>query len=299
MTHPLANNPTETFIQHYAKHRNVRQAGLAVGLTHTEAVRLLNRKDVAGRIREIWGEAAEAAGVTPDMVFQQLRRFAFQDVRSLYDENGSLKPIGDLDDDTAACITGIDVETKFERDGKTEDGEQNYRPVNILKIRRVDPMPALTLFAKHGLFDLTVKARGDVAEKAVYSFERNPDGGQTYAQLLDTVQPVGEEELQRAREAARVAAQVGENAKIIASVLDAIGEGITKRTELIEAVHASTGESKQRVIHTLDAHTGSDFLAGARWQIVKGDKNAKVYHGLPLFSSFSGKEGVGSEKLKN
>lgn len=149
MTHPLANNPTETFIQHYAKHRNVRQAGLAVGLTHTEAVRLLNRKDVAGRIREIWGEAAEAAGVTPDMVFQQLRRFAFQDVRSLYDENGSLKPIEDLDDDTAACITGIDVETKFERDGKTDDGEQNYRPVNILKIRRVDPMPALTLFAKH------------------------------------------------------------------------------------------------------------------------------------------------------
>jgi len=143
------------------------------------------------------------------------------------------------------------------------------------------------------------KARGDVAEKAVYSFERNPDGGQTYAQLLDTVQPVGEEELQRAREAARVAAQVGENAKIIASVLDAIGEGITKRTELIEAVHASTGESKRRVIHTLDAHTGSDFLAGARWQIVKGDKNAKVYQGLPLFSSFSGKEGVGSEKLKN
>ena len=60
MTHPLANNPTETFIQHYAKHRNVRQAGLAVGLTHTEAVRLLNRKDVAGRIREIWGEAVEA-----------------------------------------------------------------------------------------------------------------------------------------------------------------------------------------------------------------------------------------------
>lgn len=143
------------------------------------------------------------------------------------------------------------------------------------------------------------KARGDVAEKAVYSFERNPDGGQTYAQLLDTVQPVGEEELQRAREAARVAAQVGENAKIIASVLDAIGEGITKRTELIEAVHASTGESKRRVIHALDAHTGADFLAGARWQIVKGDKNAKVYQALPLFSSFSGKEGVGSEKLKN
>lgn len=149
MTHPLANNPTETFVRHYAEHRNVLKASMAAGITRAQGQALLARKDVAARIGALWGEAAEAAGVTPDMVFRQMRRFAFPDVRGLYDEDGQLKPIHELDDDTAATIVSIDVETKYDRDGKDEDGTPRFQPVNTVKIRRVDPMPALTLFARH------------------------------------------------------------------------------------------------------------------------------------------------------
>lgn len=148
---PALSDPRfETFAQHYAINRNAAQAARAAGLSdgyHPPTV--LKKHAVATRIRELWGEASEAAGVTPEMVFQQMRRFAFQDVRGLYDENGMLKPIHELDDDMAAAITGIDVETRYDRDGAEEDGTPNFKPVNTIKIRRVDPMPALTLFAKH------------------------------------------------------------------------------------------------------------------------------------------------------
>jgi len=145
----LEDQRAEAFAQHYAVHRNATQAAKAAGYPVTKVIAagtIARRHEVAKRIRELWGEAAETAGVTPEMVFQQMRRFAFQDVRGLYDEDGQLKPIHELDDDMAASITGIDVETRFARDG--DDIDKVY-PINTIKIRRVDPMPALTLFAKH------------------------------------------------------------------------------------------------------------------------------------------------------
>lgn len=132
------------------------------------------------------------------------------------------------------------------------------------------------------------KARGDVVEKAVYSFERDSNEGQSYSDLLATVRPVSEDDLKRFKQGEQVEALLSANSKIIPAVLEAIEAGSVKRTELIDVVHAQTAQTKRKVIEVLDAHTGTNWLAGKRWDLVKGEKNTKIYKALPIFGSVRG-----------
>lgn len=84
----------------------------------------------------------------------EIGRVAFGDIRGIVDESGRLKPLAELDDDTAACVSGIEVETRFERDGVELDlvtGEAKPRFVSVqtAKVRRYDKNPALGLLARH------------------------------------------------------------------------------------------------------------------------------------------------------
>jgi len=124
------------------------------------------------------------------------------------------------------------------------------------------------------------KNRGDVVLKAVYSFERNTDGGQSYAELLATVRPVGDDEMKIAKQGELVANLLNVNSKIIHATLEAIEQGIVKKTELVTEVHAQTAASRLRVMKCLDSHTGDDWLNGHRWKCVKGDKNSTFYEAL-------------------
>lgn len=143
----------EKFARHYAVHRHGPQAIAEAGLGDTvTAAAVLNNRLVKARVKELWGEAVDAAQVTPERVVQELCRVAFADVRRLYDESGNLKAPHDFDDDTAAAVVAIDVETRWERDG------DNAVPVVTKKIRRADKMAALTILAKH------VKVIGDESD---------------------------------------------------------------------------------------------------------------------------------------
>jgi phage terminase small subunit len=51
-------------------------------------------------------------------VIEELAKLAFLDPRKLFNADGSLVPIHELDDDTAACIAGLEVNEMFEGDGE-------------------------------------------------------------------------------------------------------------------------------------------------------------------------------------
>ena len=58
--------------------------------------------------------------ITADRVLQEIAKLAFHDPRKFFDDDGRLKPISELDDDTAACIAGIETMHKIvceEKDG--------------------------------------------------------------------------------------------------------------------------------------------------------------------------------------
>ncbi len=57
--------------------------------------------------------------LTKDRVALEIARLAFFDPRKMFDANGQPRGLHDLDDDTAACIAGVEVLEQFE--GRGED----------------------------------------------------------------------------------------------------------------------------------------------------------------------------------
>lgn len=75
-----------------------------------EASRLLADPKVSARVDELGGKHLRRHEVTVDRVIAEYARLAFLDIRKAFDEEGCLKPIHEMDDDTAAAISGIEVE---------------------------------------------------------------------------------------------------------------------------------------------------------------------------------------------
>ncbi len=144
----------EAFCRRYVVSWNARKAAAAVGLKPTTAPTLLADERVQARIRELNEAMLKASDITAQRVMLELARVAFGDVRGIVDESGRLKPIRELDDDTAATIAGVEVETRYERDGTEIDlvtGEEKPRfvAVQTAKVKRYDKNPALSILARH------------------------------------------------------------------------------------------------------------------------------------------------------
>lgn len=80
--------------------------------------RLLGNVRVRAEIEKRQTKVADKLELSRERVLKELARLAFLNPKKFYDENGNLKAIQDLDDDTAACLTGMDVEDLFEGYGQ-------------------------------------------------------------------------------------------------------------------------------------------------------------------------------------
>ena len=107
----------------------------------TQAAALRRRSDVEERIRELLADQMAELQVDALSVKRELVKIAFADPRGLFDDHGNLIPIKDLDDDTAATISGIEVEVKRDRDGNQIS--------EVVKIKRYSKLDALVFLGKH------------------------------------------------------------------------------------------------------------------------------------------------------
>lgn len=101
------------FVDEYMVDLNATQAAIRAGYsektarqTAAENLTKPNIQKVIARRREA---ASESAQITVDRVVREAARLALFDPRKLFNADGTPKAIQDLDDDTAACIAGIDV----------------------------------------------------------------------------------------------------------------------------------------------------------------------------------------------
>lgn len=142
---PLANARHERFAQELAK-------GSAIGAAYNEAgyignpsaaTRLYKNVKITERVRYLQASAAERVGVTIEGVLLEMKRIATSDPRKLFDMNGNLLRIEELDDDTARAIASIEVVTKPVAGG--EKGEVEH----VHKIKSWDKNTALDKLAKH------------------------------------------------------------------------------------------------------------------------------------------------------
>ncbi|WP_044917273.1 terminase small subunit [Enterocloster clostridioformis] len=120
--------------------------------------KLLTNTNVMAYIDERMREREKRTEITQDMVLKELAKLGFFDIRKLFDDRGKPLDINGLDNETAACIAGLEVMDVYE--GTGEDKEfVGY----IKKYKLSDKLKALELIGRHlGMFKDKVELSGQI-----------------------------------------------------------------------------------------------------------------------------------------
>lgn len=120
------------------------------------ASRLARKCNIVTRVEELLAALEEKTLVSAAKVICEVARIAFFDVRRLVHENGKPKSLHDIDDDTAAAISGLDVSSV---------GNDEIGVGEILKFKISDKNSALDKLCRHlGLYKPEEKPLGDTAD---------------------------------------------------------------------------------------------------------------------------------------
>ena len=114
------------------------------------------REKLEIRLREL----KDKLKITPDRVLQEYARIAFFDIRNILDDDGKLLPLNEMDDDSVAAISGVDMQTLGDADGVIR--------AEVHKYKIADKLRALEILAKRlKLFDDTtnIKIEGELEMK--------------------------------------------------------------------------------------------------------------------------------------
>ena len=146
----------ERFIAEYLIDLNATQAAIRAGYSKHTARKIgsenLSKSDIQQAISERRQLLSEKAGITTERVLKEYGRLAFLDIRKIFDEKGNLIPLHQLDDDTAAAISGLEVERRVSSFG--DDSGEPLIESKTHKIKLSDKKGALDSISRHlGMFN--------------------------------------------------------------------------------------------------------------------------------------------------
>ena len=119
--------------------------------------KLASNAKVAPRISELKERIAEKAVLTGALALSEAMRIARFDVRQLFNENGALKPISEIDDETAAAIQSIEVFEQY-----SGRGENRVLVGRTKRYKMADKNAALEKLFKHfGLYETDNRQKED------------------------------------------------------------------------------------------------------------------------------------------
>ncbi|MBN8189534.1 terminase small subunit [Salipiger thiooxidans] len=147
----LKNARHEAFAQALAAGETADAAYIAAGYkpNRHNAARLKTNEHISARVEEIMSAGARRAEIDIARALKELVRLGTSDVRRLFSDDGRLKGIQELDDDTAAAIASVEVVTKRLPSPDGEPPEVEY----IHKFKMWDKNSALEKIGKHlGMF---------------------------------------------------------------------------------------------------------------------------------------------------
>lgn len=145
---PSLSPKRQRFVDEYLKDLNATQAAIRAGYSaksaYSQAHDLLKNPEISEAIAAGQAKASISANVTAERVLLELARLAFLDPRQLYQADGTLRPIKELPDDVAACLSSIEVTEECRGEG------ENRELVGLTKkVRLWDKPKALALLCKH------------------------------------------------------------------------------------------------------------------------------------------------------
>lgn len=117
----------DKFCRAYIIDLNSRNAAISAGYSEktagSQGSRLLKNVKIKAQIEQLLHKQADKLDITAERVLAELAKMAFLDPRKFFNEDGSLKRVGELDDHTAASLAGIEHEKLFEHFGKGQAKE--------------------------------------------------------------------------------------------------------------------------------------------------------------------------------
>jgi phage terminase small subunit len=139
----------DRFVAEYlANGLNATQAAVAAGYSEKTAQqqgsRLLLNGDVAAAVSGKTTLLMEKLEITADMVLQEIGKLAFFDPRKLFNADGSMKLISEIDDRSAASLAGFDVCELFEG-----TGDQKHAYGLLKKVKLVDKTRNLEMLGRY------------------------------------------------------------------------------------------------------------------------------------------------------
>jgi phage terminase small subunit len=161
-------------------YRGAYKAGKMMAKTITEkASVLMAQGNVSARVAQFRKEVSEKSVVSQETVIKELQRIAFFDIRKLFNVDGTLKRVTELDDDTAAAIASIEV-VDIGADGQL---------VLSKKFKTSEKLKALDLIGTHlGMFVKKVEDVTDPLKKAMGRM--TPSDAQAALDALEQVRAI-------------------------------------------------------------------------------------------------------------
>lgn len=128
--------------------------GRLKGVTNLDSMRKMasrfaSRPEIQERVAQLKRQVYQAAEVSPGRIIHEYAKLAFFDIRNVFDQNGNLRPVHQMDDATAAGIAGLEIsvdDVTRKQDIYNEDSDD---------IGRVDETKTITRTAKLKLIDKT------------------------------------------------------------------------------------------------------------------------------------------------
>lgn len=161
----------EMFCREYLIDLNATQAAIRSGYSektvNANVSRMMVDDGIQCRIQELMQEREKRTEITADNVLEEIRKIAFFDVRKLYDEDGHLKAVQDLDDETAKVVSSF--KSRREYQGKDEEGNAEY--ATIEEYRTYDKAKHLEMLGKHlGIFEKDNSQSNKIIVKDINDF---------------------------------------------------------------------------------------------------------------------------------
>jgi phage terminase small subunit len=127
----------------------------------TNAARLLRNAQVAAYVRAVREKATMATELTVERTLREIARLAYLNPKRLYDADGNLLPVTELDDDTAAALSSVEVQEEFSDEPDPTTGKHKIVS-RTRKVKLWDKRGSLELAAKHlGLLKDKLEVTGE------------------------------------------------------------------------------------------------------------------------------------------
>jgi phage terminase small subunit len=133
----------------------------------TNASKLLTKTNIQKYISEKQKEIEEKTEITQKKIIQELAKIALFNIKDIYNENGTLKKVTELDDDTAKAISGVKIlqkagPMKISLSKTNDEIPLEHIPEQTVEFKTNDKTRALELLGKHlGMFKENVNLTQD------------------------------------------------------------------------------------------------------------------------------------------